>query len=87
MSNNTRDFQLAEPIFFSAIEQQLQKVTREMTPQDFIELIKDVCGLLIEKGLGVYEFAHLSFQEYLAAVEITTSNQEQILIGVEPRYV
>ncbi|MEY2831798.1 MAG: hypothetical protein RLZZ574_1056 [Cyanobacteriota bacterium] len=80
MSNNTREFQLSSQHFFSAIENQLQKVTRELTPAAFIELIKNVCGLLIEKKLGVYEFAHQSFQEYLAAVEITTSNQEQILI-------
>lgn len=81
MSNNTREFKLSEPIFLSAIENQLQKVTTEMSAKDFIEQIKDVCGLIIEKGLGVYEFAHLSFQEYLAAVEISNSNQEQILIN------
>ena len=79
MSNNTREFELSEPIFLSAIENQLQKVTTEMSAKDFIEQIKDVCGLLIEKGLGVYEFAHLSFQEYLAAVEISSSNREKIL--------
>lgn len=81
MSNNTREFQLSKPIFLSSIKNQLQKVTIEMTPEAFIELIKDVCGLIIEKELGIYEFAHLSFQEYLAAVEITKSGREQILIN------
>jgi hypothetical protein len=35
----------------------------------------------VEKEVGVYEFAHLSFQEYLAAVQIKESNQENLLIG------
>ncbi|NJL64236.1 MAG: hypothetical protein HC903_23440 [Methylacidiphilales bacterium] len=47
----------------------------------FIKHIRDDCGLLVEKEIGIYEFAHLSFQEYLSAVEIKESNQEDILIG------
>ena len=35
--------------------------------------------MLVEKEKGVYGFAHKSFQEYLAAVAITKTNQEQIL--------
>jgi predicted NACHT family NTPase len=37
--------------------------------------------LLVEKEIGIYEFAHLSFQEYLAAIEIKELNQEDILIS------
>lgn len=36
---------------------------------------------MIERENGIYEFAHKSFQEYLAAVQIKESNQEQILIS------
>ncbi len=37
-------------------------------------------GLLVETKPEVYEFAHQSFQEYLAAVEIKHSQQEALLI-------
>ena len=80
MTNKTRDFKLSDTILLSSVESQLKKVTSEITLEAFIERIKDVCGLLVEKGLGIYEFAHLSFQEYLAAVEIKELNQENILI-------
>ena len=48
--------------------------------EDFIKNIRDVCSLLVEKEIEEYEFAHLSFQEYLAAAEISESHQEDILI-------
>ncbi|NET60056.1 MAG: NACHT domain-containing protein [Symploca sp. SIO2E6] len=79
MQHNTRGFNLPEGI--TLIEQQLAGVAGSGTnPQEFFQQIKDVSGLLVEKELGVYEFAHLSFQEYLAAVEIKETNQEQLLI-------
>ncbi len=81
MTNETREFKLSDPIFMSSIESQLKKVTTKIRSECFIQQIKDVCGLLVEKELGIYEFAHLSFQEYLAAVEIKESNQENILIN------
>ena len=79
MVNETREFKLSDSILF-LIQSQLNKVTRKISLEVFIQQIKDVCGLVVEKELGIYEFAHLSFQEYLAAVEIKDSNQENILI-------
>ena len=81
MANETREFQLSDLMFQSLIKYRLQKITRKISPQEFVRQIKDVCGLLIEKDLDRYEFAHLSLQEYLAAVEIKDSNQEEILIN------
>ena len=34
---------------------------------DFLDVINERSGLLIERGAGIYSFAHLTFQEYLAA--------------------
>jgi formylglycine-generating enzyme required for sulfatase activity len=34
---------------------------------DFLRVVNERSGLLIEHGIGMYGFAHLTFQEYLAA--------------------
>ena len=51
----------------------------EAEPERFIKHIENVSGLLIEQQEGVYKFAHKSFQEYLAAVEIKERNLEFVL--------
>ncbi|NES19515.1 MAG: NACHT domain-containing protein [Symploca sp. SIO3E6] len=80
MQRKTREFPLSLGV--SLIQDNLAEVAGSAADsQEFLEQIKNVSGLLVEKELGVYEFAHLSFQEYLAAVEIKETNQEQLLIG------
>ncbi|MGI2906167.1 NACHT domain-containing protein [Tolypothrix sp. VBCCA 56010] len=79
IQQKTRDFKLFEGI--SIIKNELETVAgSRVKPEDFLKQIRDVSGLLVEKELGVYEFAHLSFQEYLAAVQVKESNQENVLI-------
>ncbi len=68
----------------SLIEEKLARFPqKEITPEDFIK--KDGLGvreLLSEREQeGIYEFAHKTFQEYLAAVEITTPEQEKLLFN------
>lgn len=78
MQEKKREFTLPEKR--TLLNNQLATVASvELNSDDFVEQIKDVCGLLVEKELGVYEFAHLSFQEYLAAVEIQRTQQENLL--------
>ncbi len=62
------------------IAEQLESVTRNLNPENFIKEIENHSSLLVEKEIGVYEFAHRSIQEYLAAVQLKDSNQEQLLI-------
>jgi GTPase SAR1 family protein len=79
MKRRTREF---TPILASTlIQNQLaQVVSTPLTPEVFLEKIQHESGLLVERENGVYEFAHLSFQEYLAAVEVKESSQEHILL-------
>jgi hypothetical protein len=50
---------------------------------DFIEHIKDVSELFVERqALEKYEFAHRSFQEYLAAVEVNRRQEESLLLSL-----
>ncbi len=80
MQQKTRDFRLSDGIDW--IKDKLVEVTVSgANPEGFIQQVRDVSALLVEKEVGVYEFAHLSFQEYLAAVQIKESNQENLLIG------
>ena len=46
----------------------------------FLREVENVSGLIVEREMGWYEFAHMSFQEYLAAVEIRDTTQETLLI-------
>jgi predicted NACHT family NTPase len=80
MQQKTREFNLSDGIDW--ITDKLADVAGSgANPEEFIQQVRNVSGLLVEKEVGVYEFAHLSFQEYLAAVQIKESNQESLLIG------
>ena len=48
----------------------LDDETAHQEAHDFVQLVKGRTGLLIERGESVYSFAHLTFQEYLAATDI-----------------
>ena len=79
MQLRTREFKISQGI--EIIQEKLQKVaSHDLTPQQLLEQIKDVSGLLVEREIGLYEFAHLSFQEYLAAAEIKRLQQESVLL-------
>ena len=79
MQRETREFTLEEGK--QIIQEPLVAVaSHEVEPETFLKHIENVSGLFVEKDVGVYQFAHLSFQEYLAAAQVKEKNQEQLLI-------
>jgi hypothetical protein len=63
------------------IKPALAQVNAQMQPTDFLRLIENASGLLLERNPGIYGFAHLTFQEYLAAVYIKEAAIEHILVN------
>ena len=59
----------------------LQLVSPQSKPGTFLEVIENSSGLLIEKENSFYSFAHLTFQEFLAAQHIQEIGAEQTLIN------
>ncbi|NMF56803.1 GUN4 domain-containing protein [Pseudanabaena yagii] len=46
---------------------------------EFLIQIEQISELLVQREVDEFEFSHLSFQEFLAAMEIIRTNQESIL--------
>ena len=47
--------------------------------REFLVQIEQISELLVQREADEFEFSHLSFQEFLAAMEIIRTNQESIL--------
>jgi hypothetical protein len=81
MRCKTRKFTLADiaPLLSTKLAN-LPQV--QFTPADFLKRLQEVDALIAKEQEGEFEFAHLSFQEYLAAVEIKDTHQEAYLLDV-----
>ena len=80
MEQQESEFELIDGA--SWIQEPLEAVfSNIIQPKEFINYICNSIGLLVENELESYQFAHLSFQEYLAAYEIKKSKQEELLIS------
>jgi energy-coupling factor transporter ATP-binding protein EcfA2 len=64
MQNNKRDIQLEE--IKTVIAKPLQLVSSDSVA-DFVDDLQASSGLFLEREVGEWQFAHLTFQEYLAA--------------------
>ncbi len=79
MKSATREFTLE--LGSTLIHNDLARVAgSRIKPRAFLADICNRSGLLVEREKGIYEFAHVSFQEYLASVQIKETNQEALLI-------
>lgn len=79
MERETREFDLDKGA--QIIRQKLNAIAGQMIkPENFLQEIIELCGLLVEQEKGRYEFAHKSFQEYLAAVEIKATQRIDLLV-------
>lgn len=61
------------------LERYLAEQNEPVAAADFLKDVVEISELLVEREPGEYDFAHLSFQEYLAAVEIKRLDQESLL--------
>jgi hypothetical protein len=69
-----------EKPLLTLLTRKLQSLHVGVTAEEFLQKIKEVSELLVEREAQEYEFAHLSFQSYLAALEIKRTGQEGLLL-------
>jgi hypothetical protein len=75
-----RDLKLIpEAELVQAITTILQAQDHPVAPDTFLKQMIDVSELIVRQGLEGCEFAHLSFQEFLAAAQIKALKQEALL--------
>ena len=67
-------------LLFSLVEYSGKSFDNSLDIKEFIKQIIDVSELLVKRDEN-YEFAHLSFQGYLASKEIIETKQEDLLIN------
>jgi len=80
MVNKTREVELKD--VRQIIGATLMEVDQNLAPENFIQIIQDSSGLLIEKEWHLYSFSHKTFQEYLAA-RFVRDNQEYLTVLTE----
>ena len=82
MKQNTREIKLedAEPVVAGPLAL-VYAESDKLNAKDFFKLIEAGSGLLLEREAGEYSFAHLAFQEYLAAVHALEEQQEGVLLS------
>jgi energy-coupling factor transporter ATP-binding protein EcfA2 len=63
-----------------AVAEPLAQVIGQVSGEDFLKMIENTSGLLLERESALYGFAHKTFQEYLAATYVQESVLENDLV-------
>lgn len=79
MCRQVREIALQDAVMI--IQEPLVLVNWQGSGQTFLQMVEQSSGLLLERENGVYSFAHLTFQEYLAAVYVHEHHCEQNLVA------
>jgi NACHT domain len=78
-----REITIAEAV--PTISGPLALVNPKISPEEFLRIVENSSGLLLEREIGVYGFAHLTFQEFLAAshiVEVQLEDELTIRVAI-----
>lgn len=79
MVQEKEDSKIEEKLLLRKLAGYLQTAEEPIDPREFTKKIEDVSEIIV-KNDDRYEFAHLSFQGYLAAMEIQQTQQEDLLL-------
>jgi hypothetical protein len=71
--------QIQKDSLLQIIKMSLAKIDPDINELEFLGQMEYVSELLVERDKNIYQFSHLGFQEYLAALEIVRLNQESLL--------
>lgn len=80
---------LIEQFDLEALYRQFQSQTQSVSvdPGQFVRTISDDVGLFVPRGLCVYGFLHLVFQEYFTCLYIVRTNDEESVSSVVQRLI
>jgi energy-coupling factor transporter ATP-binding protein EcfA2 len=80
MRNKRREISTKEAI--DVLREPLKEVGRtdNSDPIKFLEEIEKQSGIMLERELGEYTFAHLTFQEFLASMQILETHKDSLLL-------
>lgn len=74
-----REERISQSLLLQRLTTYLAAQSETVAALEFLKQIEQVSELLVQREPEEFEFAHLSFQEYLAAREIARSQQESLL--------
>jgi energy-coupling factor transporter ATP-binding protein EcfA2 len=79
MRNHLREIDRRSAL--TVFSERLKLVSPQSSGEEFLQMVENSSGLLLERENGVYGFAHKTFQEYLASVHIIEQGLESELVS------